>query len=252
MPLQKLAELISDHFFRKAEPRRSNKNKHVASANHMRKGYTSPAVTAVQLNESEQRKHMAGSRLNVKSEDVFPFLKLPAELREQIYLFAVHPITPVDTAAIPGTADRVVIPTVAQLSRQTRTEALHVLFSNRPVEISLHSKENLRRAGLWIARWRAQANSITRIFFTGCLERAENDFFHITLQCSDEAPHFRVSTRLGASDEANTLILQMKDNLLHSLEHKVQSAKEGQKGRLSGGDLIRLIGLINVCAKRQP
>jgi hypothetical protein len=35
----------------------------------------------------------------VDRKEPFPFLKLPAELREQIYLIALQPITPVDTAA---------------------------------------------------------------------------------------------------------------------------------------------------------
>lgn len=58
--------------------------------------------------------------------DEFPFLELPAELREQIYYYAARPILPIDTAAIPGTPDCVLVPAVAQLSRQTRREALHV------------------------------------------------------------------------------------------------------------------------------
>ena len=35
----------------------------------------------------------------VDRKEPFPFLKLPAELREEIYLIALQPITPVDTAA---------------------------------------------------------------------------------------------------------------------------------------------------------
>ena len=55
------------------------------------------------------------------SEPVFHFLRLPAELRETIYLFAVQSsLTPLDTAAIPGTPDRVHIPPVAQASKQLR------------------------------------------------------------------------------------------------------------------------------------
>ena len=41
------------------------------------------------------------------STDIFPFLELPAELREQVYLYAIRPVPPIDTAAIPGTPEKV-------------------------------------------------------------------------------------------------------------------------------------------------
>jgi hypothetical protein len=181
------------------------------------------------------------------NKPVFPFLRLPAELREAIYLFAIQPITPpLDTAAIPGTPDRVHIPAVAQASSKLREEALHVLFRNRPVEFSLHSAENLRRALLWTEKCSGHTTSFGVIIFSGCLKHVENLFYHITLQCADYAPYFRVRTRPGASSKADILITQIKDKLLKFLDQKVKEAKKGQEGRLSGGLISEMI--IMICA----
>ena len=106
----------------------------------------------------------------VDRKEPFPFLNLPAELREQVYLIALQPITAVDTASIPGTPDRVRIPAVAQVSRQLRDEALHVLFRNRPVEVSLHSMENFRRALLWVEKCYDAGRACGMVIFSGRLE----------------------------------------------------------------------------------
>ena len=181
---------------------------------------------------------------DVQKRDVFPFLQLPAELREQIYYFAVQPIVPLDTAAIPGTPDRVTVPLIAQVSKLIRKEALHSLFANRPVEVSLHSSENVRRALLWADRWKDHAKSFGQIIFSGRLAACEYNFFHITLECSDEGPFFRARARPAASARADTLVAKVKEDLLKLLERWVKKAVKGREGRLSGDQLRDLIKLV--------
>jgi len=83
----------------------------------------------------------------------FRFLDLPPELREVIYSLAMAPFPPIDTAAIPDTPDRVVIPTIAQVSRTVREEALAIFYRQRPVHISLHCGENTRDSLEWAKAW---------------------------------------------------------------------------------------------------
>ena len=180
------------------------------------------------------------------SQDTFlHLLDLPAELREQVYLFAIQPITPLDTAAIPGTPNRVRLPPIAQVSRQLRDEVRYVLFRNRLVEISLHSGENLRRALLWAENLSGPSSLFGIIIMSGCMKQAMNEFFHITIEISDGAPFFRVRTRPGASQEADLIISRMKSQLLDWLEAKVKAAKEGPKARLSSASIIEMIYMID-------
>lgn len=176
---------------------------------------------------------------------VFPFLQLPAELRELVYLYAIQPITPIDTAAIPGTPDRIRIPPVAQVSRLLREEALHVLFKRRPAEISLHSGENLRRALLWADGWAGHSHSFGLIILSGRLESSRNDFYHLTLECSEDPPYFSVRTRPGASLKAELLIDQIRRRLLDWLNQKVKSADNGQESRFSKAAIIEMIHIVN-------
>ena len=176
-------------------------------------------------------------------KDVFPFFELPGELRESIYLYAVQPLPPVDTAAIPGTPDRVIIPKVAQLCTQMREEALHIFFKNRPVEISLHSEENVRRALLWADKWEGHTIYLAQVVFSGRLSMVQNEFFYITLDCSEEVPFFRACARPGASRGADTAT----DNIKHLLTQWFQRrchANPGVESRLSGGELVKLIHLV--------
>ena len=220
-----------------------------ASSCPMGKGCTS---TSAKLNTNEMGDHAARSTLDGHVQGIFPFLKLPAELREQIYFFAVQPITPLDTAAIPGTPDRVTVPTIAHVSKQTRDEALHVLFKHRPVEVSLHSPENLRRALVWADKWSGHTAALAQIIFCGRLQGAGGDFFHVTLVCSEEKPYFRVHTQPGASTQADILTARLKTAVLRWLEHKLEEANNGQEGRLSCDELTVLIHKIVEVSKGTP
>lgn len=174
----------------------------------------------------------------------FKLMALPAELRELVYYQAMKPITPIDTAAIPNTPDCLIIPSIAHLSKQTRHEALHILFKSRPVEISLHSDENLRRALLWAQEWQNHALALPQLIFSGRITQHQFEFFTITIHISDEAPFFRASAKRAASTESDKFIASLKEQMLLWLASQLSAVKEGREVRLSGAALSKLIELV--------
>lgn len=207
----------------------------------------------------------------------FPFLELPAELRELVYYHAVQPITvslswtsirfntcvwpfangvplgqPIDTGAIPGAPDRVRIPAIAQTSKQLRNEVLHVLFKHRPAEIRMTSAYSFERALTWAKNCTGNSNSFGIINFAGRLEYAQNEFYHVTLEISDESPYFEVRSRRGASAKADLIIAHVMEKLLNDLDAKVKAAKKGQECRLSGDSIADLIHLIDGSSRWGP
>ena len=180
--------------------------------------------------------------------DSFRLLHLPAELREDVYLFAMMPLPPIDTASIPGTPARIVIPSIAQTSKQVRDEALAILLRHRPVEISLHSSENLRRALLWSSSWGAHARLFCTIIFSGCLAHLGNTFFRIELQSSEQKPYFKV--RGGQFNRKMTD--KMKLHVLAYLNKVVEKSDASRVGKLSSAQLTELIQLVKLLAELDP
>jgi hypothetical protein len=178
-------------------------------------------------------------------------MKLPAELRELVYYFAAQPITPLDTGAIPGAPDRVRIPAIAQTSTQLRDEALHVLFKNRPAEVRMHSAYSFNRAIDWAVKCSGQSNSFGMIDFRGRLEQAENEYFHITLEISDEAPYYQVVTKRCASVKADLITGQIQQKLWEFLDEHTK-VEDRQQGRLSGDVIAGVILLIDEASRVHP
>lgn len=174
----------------------------------------------------------------------FPFMDLLAELRELIYCTAFMPIKPIDTAAIPGTADLIRIHHIAQLSQQTRQEALHVLFRSRPVEISLHSSENVRRALLWAQKWQDHAAALPVLIFSGRIASLEFHFFEITVRISDEKPHLAAEAKKFSSDKAMEWVEEMKKSILTWLSKELEGVREERYTKLSGRALVELIEMV--------
>ena len=222
---------------------------HAASNCHSQKGsssyiYSSSRFTADRHNAPTPP--ISGTFENQPTS--FPFMKLPAELRELVYYFAAQPIAPHDTGAIPGAPDRVRIPAIAQTSTQLRDEALHVLFKNRPAEVRMHSAYSFNRAIDWAVKSSGHSNSFGMITFCGRLEQAENQFYHVTLELSDESPHYQVQTRRCASTKADLIAAKIKEKLLHVLDEHV---KEGHL-KLSGDAIAGLILLIDEASRMHP
>lgn len=69
-------------------------------------------------------KRLAGEPAQVKPP--FRLLDLPAEMREKVYEASIVDWPMLHTAAIPGSSERPLIPSIAQASRQLREEALAV------------------------------------------------------------------------------------------------------------------------------
>lgn len=174
----------------------------------------------------------------------FPFMDLPAELRELVYYHAFTPIEPIDTAAIPNTPDLIRIPPIAQLSQQTRKEALHVLSRSRPVEISLHSSENHRRALLWALQWHDHAAALPELVFSGRIANLQFHFFEITVRISDEQPHLTAQAKQFSSDKAMEWVWETRRVILARLSKELEDVQEGRQAKLSGGTLVELIEMV--------
>ena len=175
---------------------------------------------------------------------VFKLMELPPELREIIYYHAMIPIKPIDTAAIPNTPDRVRIPPIAQLDKVTRHETLHILFTSRPIDISLHSDENLRRALLWANKWQDHARALPKLIFSGRIKSNCYEFFTITITISDEAPFVRATAKPAASQKSDEFIASLKEHMLAWLDMRLSDVNGGRDGKLSGEALVELISLV--------
>lgn len=182
----------------------------------------------------------------------FRILSLPPELRELIYYYAMAPLPPIDTAAIPGTPNRVVIPAIAQVSRLLRKEALSVFYRHRPVEISLHCDENVRRALKWAKAWDGHSKGFATVVFTGRLAEAKNEFFHITVESSKSAPYFATHSRPGASEKACKIVARMAGRLQERLKTAGRRTSEEDRGRLTGEQLTALISHVQADSTLLP
>lgn len=202
-----------------------------------------------QARKSIRPKEKVASSTGKTKVDVFRFMDLPPELRELVYYHALAPIKPIDTAAISNTPDRVFFQPIAQLSKQTRNEALHVLFRSRPVEISLHSGENIRRALLWAWKWKDHARGLPQLIFSGKIAMHGNNFFTITLDISDEAPFYQAKAKKGATPATSEFIAKLKGGMLDWMESELYDVKEGRQGKLSGRALSQLISLVADASK---
>lgn len=77
---------------------------------------------------------------------VFRLMDLPAELRKEVYFPASEPFPALETNRL----DVAKVPTIAQLSQQTRKEALAVFYRNRKIPISLHCDRDILNATGWL------------------------------------------------------------------------------------------------------
>lgn len=127
------------------------------------------------------------------SSKPFRLLDLSPELRDQIYYQAMAPHPPIRTSAIPRTPEYVTIPTIAQLSRRTRAEALRVFYRNRTIEISFHCRINVDRALAWAYAWPDQARFLSRVVLSGKLPSDhDGDFFQVIVRRAPEPPFFGI------------------------------------------------------------
>lgn len=182
-------------------------------------------------------------------QQAFRILDLPGELREEIYTLVMSPFPPIDTAAIPGTADRVTIPAITQTSQQLRDETLAVFCRNRPVQISLHCDDNVRRASAWTESWQAHAKGFATIIFSGKMLATGYEFFHVTIQSLRTAPYFVVRARPAISRRGDIIISRMLKKIRACLSRINNIVGEHQQAMLTTDQLPKLIQLVEKASK---
>lgn len=189
----------------------------------------------------------------LQSEENFRLLDLPPELREEIYYQVMGPHFPViDTAAIPGTPDRVVIPSIAQVSQQLRNETLAVFYRNRPVEVSSYCDDNVLRAHAWAKSWAGHAKDFTTIIFKGKMRATGYEFFHLTVGGTKTAPYFTVCARPGVSEIGDAVLEHMVLKAEVCLTKFGKDMSTQQRGRLTAGQFAMLINLAEQASQYDP
>ncbi|KAF7197698.1 hypothetical protein HII31_00787 [Pseudocercospora fuligena] len=177
-----------------------------------------------------------------RDRTVFRFMDLAAELRELIYEFASAPFPPVNTAAINNTPDMVHIPKIAQLNKQTRSEALAVFYRNRELKLSLHCERNIYRAESWLDAAGSGRIMPGLITFSG--REPGGTFFHIEVRCSKNDPQFTVISRPGSAlpgvDRAR------HDRLCNKLSAYLSGLKKSGDlvGHLTAGEVKTALSLL--------
>ncbi|GAB7364708.1 hypothetical protein MBLNU230_g5508t1 [Neophaeotheca triangularis] len=202
---------------------------------------------------------MADTKLTTPPSDVAPdiapwtgpfrLMDLAAELREKIYFFAALPLTPIDTASIPGTPDFVKIPVIAQVNKQVREEALAVFSRKRSVQISLHSSQHFKQSMVWVAKHTDSSAFFSRIIFAGKLKYQNNNFFHITIDCLPKAPYFRAHRRDAATKAADQISHYIKHRILNYLDMVAEKAGPEYQAKLGGEQLFSLIALVKASSQ---
>ncbi|EME46617.1 hypothetical protein DOTSEDRAFT_22666 [Dothistroma septosporum NZE10] len=178
----------------------------------------------------------------------FRLMDLPAELREQIYCHASALFPPIDTASIRNTPDTIHIPAIAQLSKQTRQEALAVFYRNREVQLSLHCYRNVERSIAWLINWGDDAHLTNSIVFSGLMKPGLGNIFHLTLNClrKDSGMQYRVSRRPHADPRSEKTFRELEEKISAYINKKVESDQtlQGEVGKLTKSEILDIFDLV--------
>ncbi|KJX96604.1 hypothetical protein TI39_contig613g00013 [Zymoseptoria brevis] len=180
-----------------------------------------------------------------REHEVFRFMDLAPELRELCYFHACCPFPPIETDAINNTSNRVHIPSIAQLSRTTRKEALAVFYRNREVVISLHCRRNIDRAMKWAKAWGDSSYMSSAIVISGTMSKCSNDWYQLRVSCSRDQAQFRVEVRTHLEEHSNKQCLAMRDGVARHLERETaDKQQEFERGRLNSKNLLGVLTVV--------
>ncbi|KAK4542780.1 hypothetical protein LTR36_006156 [Oleoguttula mirabilis] len=184
-----------------------------------------------------------------QAKGVFRMLDLPPELREHIYYLAIESFPVIDTAAV---QDKVIIPAITQVSQQLRNEGLAVFYRNRPVEVSFHCDQNVRRAKIWAKSWADHAKDFTTIMFSGKMRATGYEFFHITVEKIKTAPYFKVHARPGVSRTGAVVVEHMQYQIEARLKSFSKRASSQEQAKLTAEQFPVLIEVVERASQFLP
>lgn len=193
--------------------------------------------------------NMAAQTPIQRDRHIFRLMDLPAELRELIYYYASAPFPPIDTASIRNTPDAISFPAVAQLSRQTRNEALAVFYRNREVHLSLHCDRNVERSIAWLSHWGDDTQLTDKIVLEGLHKRGTpGSMFHLTITClrKEKETQYRVNMRSHQDPKAEKACQAVKESVSLYIDKKVASDLSllDEVGKLTKSEMLDIFTLV--------
>lgn len=173
---------------------------------------------------------------------VFRLMDLPPELREEIYYYASPSFPPLETSK----PDIARVPAIAQLSRQTRREALAVFYRNRDVTLNLRSDPDIMNATGWLDSCASNAELSHTITIDGHFPyRAK---FSLVISCQKKDPQFTADVQLDDKESRRNLVKRnfalLESQVTKYLEDKTSWRPEDRRGRLTVGEMRNIVNVV--------
>lgn len=173
---------------------------------------------------------------------VFRLMDLPAELREEIYYHASPSFPPLETSK----PDIARVPAIAQLSQQTRKEALAVFYRNRDVHIRLRSDHDIINTNGWLDSCARNAELSHKITINGHFPYRAN--FSLVISCQKKDPQFTAHVELDDKESRRNLVKEnfalLQGQVANYLENKTSWRPENRRGRLTVGEMRNIVNVV--------
>ncbi|KAF2170092.1 hypothetical protein M409DRAFT_19699 [Zasmidium cellare ATCC 36951] len=189
------------------------------------------------------------STVSTTQSTVFRLMDLPPELREEIYYHASPSFPPLETSK----PDIARVPAIAQLSRQTRNEALAIFYKNRDIHMRLHTDEDILSATGWLDACAKNAELSHKITISGLFTRLST--FTLVISCQKKDPQFTVDVQSSIEEEFRGIVKHtkkgvriMKDEVSNYLENKTVRRPEDRRGRLTVGEMRSIVNIVRKVA----
>lgn len=173
---------------------------------------------------------------------VFRLMDLPPELREEVYYHASPSFPPLETSQ----PDVARVPAIAQLSRQTRKEALAVFYRNRDVTLNLRSDPDIMNATGWLDSCARNAELSHKITIDGHFPYRAN--FSLIISCQKKDPQFSADVQLDDKESRRNLVKKdfalLESQVTNYLENKTSWRPEDRRGRLTVGEMRNIVNVV--------
>ncbi|KAK4504090.1 hypothetical protein PRZ48_005005 [Zasmidium cellare] len=193
--------------------------------------------------------HSTASPSEATGVQVFRLMDLPPELREEVYYHASPSFPPLETSK----PDIARVPTIAQLSRQTRKEALAVFYRNRDIHMRLHTDTDILSATGWLDSCAKNAELSHKITISGRFTAVSS--FTLVISCQKRDPQFTVNVQSSVEEDRRSIVKHarnavavMKEEVSNYLENKTSWRPEDRRGRLTVGEMRSIVNIVRKVA----